>query len=295
MQKKLLLIVNPKAGKRRSRAWFFDVMAVFSQAGYLTCLRQTAGPGDAQRIAREEGAAYDRVVCCGGDGTLNQTVNGILELDAPPPVGYIACGSTNDFAASIHLPSEPAAAAGQIAASGGRQLDVGLFNDRHFMYVASFGAFTKVSYSAPQSTKNELGHLAYIIEGMKDLSTLRLYPARIEADGEVFEGRFLFGAIANTTSLGGVMKIRHDAVDMSDGLFELILVPEPKSPAVLNDMIRAVLLQEYSGRQGIIFRHVSDVVVESPEALDWSLDGESAMGYHRAEITALHKKLHMQV
>ncbi len=295
MQKTLLLIVNPKAGKRRSRSYFFDVISVFSEAGYLVSLRQTRGPGDAQRIAREEGGSYDLVVCCGGDGTLNQTVNGLLELETPPAVGYIAGGSTNDFAASLRLPADPVATAEQIVKSGGRQLDVGLFNDRHFMYVASFGAFTKASYSAPQSTKNELGHLAYIIEGMKDLSNLRLYPARIEADGEVFEGRFLFGAMANSTSLGGVLKIRQDVVVMDDGLFELMLVPEPKSPAVLSDMLRALLLQDYSGSQGVILRHVSRVVVESPEALDWSLDGEGATGYHRVEITSLHKKINMQI
>jgi len=259
------------------------------------CLRQTRGEGDAQRIAREEGGDYDLVVCCGGDGTLNQTVNGLLELSAPPMLGYIAGGSTNDFAASLRLPADPVDMARQIVASGGKALDVGLFNDRNFMYVASFGAFTKASYTAPQSTKNELGHLAYIIEGMKDLSTLRLYPARVEADGEVFEGRFLFGAIANSTSLGGILKIRQDMVVMDDGLFELILVPEPKTPTALSEMLRSLLLQDYSGTQGIILRHASHIVVESEEALDWSLDGEGAKGFARVEIHALQKKIKMQI
>jgi len=295
MQKKLLLIVNPKAGKRRSRSFFFDVISRFSEAGYLVCLRQTRGHGDAQRIAREEGGSYDLVVCCGGDGTLNQTVNGLLALETPPPVGYIACGSTNDFAASLRLPADPVEAAERIIASGGRRLDAGLFNDRHFVYVASFGAFTKASYTAPQSTKNELGHLAYIIEGVKDLSTLRPYPVRVVADQEVFEGRFIFGAVANSTSLGGVLKLRQDMVVMDDGLFELMLVPEPKTPTALSDMLRSLLLQDYSGSQGLILRHVSHVTVEAKEALDWSLDGESATGFQRVEISALHKKVHMQL
>jgi len=295
MQKKLLLIVNPKAGKRRSRAFFFDVFSRFSEAGYLVRLRQTAGPGDATRIAREEGGAYDLVVCYGGDGTLNHTVNGLLALEAPPPVGYIAGGSTNDYAASLHLPSDPVDAAQQIIASEGKWLDVGSFNDQHFMYVASFGAFTKASYSAPQNIKNELGHLAYVIEGVKDISTLRFYQARIEADGEVFEGKFLFGAIANSTSLGGILKIREDVVVMDDGKFELMLVPEPKSPAALSDMIRVLLLQDYSSTQGVILRHVSHVTVESEEALDWSLDGEGAKGFRRSEIYALQRKLHMKI
>ena len=145
MSKTLLMIVNPTAGKRRSRSFFFDIISIFSEAGYLVSLRQTRGPGDAVRLAREEGAHFDLVICYGGDGTLNQTVNGLLELPASPPVGYIAGGSTNDFAASLRLPSDPVETAERIISSPGRFLDVGRFNDRYFIYVASFGAFTKAS------------------------------------------------------------------------------------------------------------------------------------------------------
>ena len=145
MSKTLLLIVNPKAGKRRSREFFFDVFSLFSEAGYLISLRQTQGPGDAVRIAAEEAAGFDLVVCCGGDGTLNQVVNGLLTLSDPPPLGYIAGGSTNDFAATLQLPADPVETARVILDSGVGALDVGQFNQRMFMYVASFGAFTKVA------------------------------------------------------------------------------------------------------------------------------------------------------
>ena len=290
MSKKLLLIVNPKAGKRRSRDFFFDVFSIFSEAGYLISLRQTQGPGDAVRIAAEEGSAYDLVVCYGGDGTLNQVVNGLLPLSQPPALGYIAGGSTNDFAATLRLPSDPVEAAQAIVDSQERALDVGQFNERLFMYVASFGAFTKASYSAPQNVKNDLGHLAYIIEGVKDLSSLRFYPARIEADGEVFDGRFLFGAIANATSIGGLMKLKQEDVVLDDGKFEMLLFPEPKNVNDLNDMFRALLLQDYSGN-GLILRHVSRITVESQEDLSWSLDGEFADGGNRAEIINLHQRL----
>lgn len=291
MLKKLLLIVNPKAGKRRSRSIFFDIFSIFSEAGYLVRLRQTSGPGDAVRIAREEAGDYDLVVCYGGDGTLNQTVNGLLALESPPPIGYIAGGSTNDFAASLRLPADPAMAAWSIVVDPSRCLDVGQFNDQHFVYVASFGAFTKASYSAPQNIKNELGHLAYIIEGMKDLSSLRFQSARIEADGEVFEGRFLFGAIANATSIGGLIKLEKDLVVLDDGKFEMLLVPEPKSVAALNDMVKALLLQDFSGSQGLILRHVSQVLVTTEEEMSWSLDGECASGIRRAEIRNLPQRM----
>ena len=294
MAKTLLLIVNPKAGKKRSTDFFLDVLSVFSDAGYLISLRQTQHHGHAVEIAREEGGNFDLVVCYGGDGTLNQTVNGLLQLPSPPPVGYIAGGSTNDFAASLHLSTHPVDAAKAIVSSGGRLLDVGQFQDHYFMYVASFGAFTKASYSAPQAIKNDLGHLAYIIEGVKDLSSLRFYRATITADGEVFDGKFLFGAIANATSIGGLMKLKESDVVLDDGKFEMLLIPEPKSVVALNDISRALLLQDYSG-SGLILRHVSHISVATEENLPWSLDGEFDPGGEEVEILNLTKKLDMRL
>ena len=175
MANTLLFIVNPRAGRTRSTAPLFDAVAHFCASGYLVDLRLTQAREDATRLARELGGKFDAVVCCGGDGTLNETVTGLMDLPSPPSLGYIPAGSTNDFAASLHLPDQPLEAARVITASGGRPLDVGSFNGRPFIYVASFGAFTRASYSAPQNVKNDLGHLAYILEGVKDLSTLRPY------------------------------------------------------------------------------------------------------------------------
>ena len=290
MDKKLLFIVNPRAGRARSAAPLFDAAATLSEAGYLVSIRRTQGPGHAARMVEAEGAEYDAIVCCGGDGTLNETIRGAVGLSAPPPIGYIPCGSTNDFAASLELPADPTAAAERILASPGRRLDVGLFNGRPFAYVASFGAFTKVSYSAPQSVKNDLGHMAYILEGLKDLSSLRPYRAAITAEDEVFDGEFLFGAVTNATSVGGLMKLPRDQVVMDDGKFELLLIPNPKTAAELQTLILNLVLQDFTG-DGIIFRHVSHVTVESPEAFPWTLDGEYGPGMERAEIEALHQPL----
>ena len=290
MAKTLMLIVNPKAGRSRSLAPLLDVISLFSEAGYLVSLRQTAGQGDATRFVREDGAAFDRIVCCGGDGTLNEVVTGLMSLPVPPPVGYIPGGSTNDFAASLRLSDQPLEAAKQILSSPGRRLDVGTFNGRPFVYVASFGAFTKASYSAPQSAKNDLGHLAYILEGVKDLSTLRPYEAAVTADGETFSGGFLFGAVTNATSVGGLMKLPEDQVVLDDGRFELLLIPNPKSAMELQALLRSLLLQDFSG-DGVIFRHVSDVTVETPESFPWTLDGEYGPGEERVEIRNLRQRL----
>lgn len=290
MANTLLFIVNPRAGRTRSTAPLFDAVAHFCASGYLVDLRLTQAREDATRLARELGGKFDAVVCCGGDGTLNETVTGLMDLPSPPPLGYIPAGSTNDFAASLHLPDQPLEAARVITASGGRPLDVGSFNGRPFIYVASFGAFTRASYSAPQNVKNDLGHLAYILEGVKDLSTLRPYRASVATEEECFDGEFLFGAVTNATSVGGLVKLKEDQVCLDDGLFELLLIPNPKSIADLQGLVRSLLLQDFTGG-GVIFRHVHTLTVQTPEDLPWALDGEFDPGGAQVEIHNLHRRL----
>ena len=235
--KKLLFIVNPKAGRAKSMAPLFDAVARFSQAGYLVRVFVTTQSGDAYQAAAETGTDYDLVVCAGGDGTLNETLSGLMAHEDRPPIGYLPFGSTNDFAASLHLSANPSMAAAAIASGRGVHLDVGSHNDRYFAYVASFGAFTRTSYSASQAAKNALGHLAYILEGLGDLDSLRPYAARVEADGEVFQGEFIFGAVCNSTSLGGLVKLDPSRVEMDDGKFELLLLRMPKTPLDLQNLI----------------------------------------------------------
>lgn len=290
MAKTLLLIVNPRAGRTRSMSPMFDAVAHFCEEGYLVSVRCTAYPGHAAEIAEEEGARFDRIVCCGGDGTLNETVRGVMSLSQPPLLGYIPGGSTNDFAASLSLPSDPVQAARRITASEGKRLDVGTFNGRPFVYVASFGAFTKASYSASQSIKNDLGHLAYLLEGVKDLSTLRPYPATVTTEEEIFDGEFLFGAVTNATSVGGLMKLHKDQVVLDDGLFELLLIPNPTSAAELQELVRSLVLQDFTGG-GVVFRHVPAVTVETPEGFPWTLDGEYGSGAEKVEIRNLRQRL----
>lgn len=290
MAKNLLFIINPRAGRGQARSTMLDALTRFSEEGYLISVRQTSAQGDAERFTAELGEDFDRIVCCGGDGTLNEVLSGLISLAAPPPVGYIPCGSTNDFAASLHLSDQPREAAERICKSEGKRLDVGLFNHRTFAYVASFGAFTRSSYSAPQNLKNDLGHLAYLLQGVKDISTLRPYRARIEADGEVFDGEFLFGAVTNATSLGGLVKLQESYVEFDDGRFELFLIPTPKTASELQSLLRSLVTQEYTGK-GLIFRHVSSLNIHTPERFPWSLDGEFDAGGEGVAIRNLNKRL----
>ena len=286
MEKKLLFIVNPRAGKTKSRAPLFDAVSIYSEAGYLVCVKQTKRRGDATRFAAELGAEFDLVVCHGGDGTLNETVNGLMRLpkERRPLVSYLPGGSTNDFAASLNISSDLAVAAQRAMRMEKRDLDVGVFGSRNFVYVASFGAFTRTTYTVPQDIKNMFGHFAYMLEGAKDLETLRPYRMTITADGEPIRGEYLFGAVSNSTSIAGLMKISPEKVSFNDGQFELLLVPVPKSPQAVQALIRALVYQDYESSEGLIFRHVKHVVAETEENIPWTLDGEYAPGAPRIEI-----------
>lgn len=291
-RKKLLLIVNPRAGRSKSRGPLYDAASVFSQAGYLLNIHNTTEPGDAAETAAREGGGYDVVVAAGGDGTLNEVISGLMRLENRPPLGYMAQGSTNDFASSLHVSGQPAAAAAAIVNAVPRQLDIGRWNERHFVYVASFGAFTRSSYAAPQAAKNALGHFAYILEGMKDLNTLRPYKVKLTADGEVLDGEYLFGAVCNSTSIGGLMKLDPDRVVLDDGKFEMLLIPNPKTAVDLQNLVLAMLDQHYD-REGLVFRHVSSIHLETEEELPWSLDGEYAASAPSVDIVNCRRALTM--
>lgn len=292
--RKLLMIVNPRAGKSKSHGPLFDAAAALSLAGYLLSIHVTSAPGDAAETARREGGRYDLVVAVGGDGTLNEVVSGLVQLRRPPLLGYLPQGSTNDFAASLRISGDPAEAAAAIARNVPRLLDVGFWNGRSFLYVASFGAFTRVSYSAPQSVKNDLGHLAYVLEGVRDLSNLRSYRALIATEEEAFDGQFLFGAVTNSTSVGGFMKLQKEQVVLDDGRFELLLIPTPANGVELQNLIRSLLLRDFQGA-GIIFRHAACVTVESEEPFPWTLDGEYAAGAEKIEIRNLERRLEFSI
>ena len=291
--KKLLMIVNPAAGRRKSREPLYYAATILSEAGYLLNIRNTSGLGNARELAAEKGENFDVVVAVGGDGTLNETVSGLMSIppERRPLLGYMPQGSTNDFASSLHIPKHPITAAVSMTRMfRPRPLDIGCWNDRHFIYVASFGAFTRSSYAAPQAAKNALGHFAYILEGMKDLNTLRPYRVKITADGEVLDGDYLFGAVCNSTSIGGLMKLDPDRVVLDDGKFELLLIPTPKSSTELQNLVHALLHQQYDS-EGLVFRHVSSVHLEPQEELAWSLDGEYAAGAPVVDIVNCQQAL----
>ena len=284
--KRMLFIMNPCSGTKKANKYLTEILSILNRAGYAVQVYITEKRGDATQMAKQA-KDMDVVVCCGGDGTFNETLTGLLEAGLDVPLGYIPAGSTNDFAASLKLPTEVVSAAKNIACGKPASFDAGLFEDRYFSYVASFGAFTKTSYNTPQSIKNALGHAAYVLGGIYELSQIRSISATIDLDGETIEGKYIFGAICNSTSVGGVLNLDPKQVDMSDGKFEVLLVRAPKSLSELTECIHAFQNKTYNCRM-VSFRSASSVRVTMPDPVDWSLDGELHKGVHTAHITNQH-------
>ena len=290
--KKLLLILNPYAGMRKAYKQLADIVAVLNRGGFDVSVYVTEGRGDAARVAKARAADVDVLVCCGGDGTFNETVSGLLESGAETPLGYIPAGSTNDFASSLQLPANCVEAAQRIVEGTPQVFDIGRFGSRYFSYVASFGAFTKASYATPQNIKNTLGHTAYLLEGIQELSQIKNVHVMMEVDDEVIEDDFLFGAICNSTSLGGILSLDPRQVDMADGRFEVLLVRAPREVSEIATCLQALRKQQYDCGM-ITFRSASHIRVWASPVMPWTLDGEAADGQAVVEIRNLHKAIRL--
>ncbi len=278
MAQRVLLIVNPAAGMMRGKTALYPLTEGLCRAGYQVTAHITATRGDAENVTATLAEQHDLVVCCGGDGTLGEVVNGLLRCKRRVPLGYVPLGSTNDFANSLRLPNRVPQALKAILDGADTPLDVGCFNgERFFSYIASFGAFTAASYNAPQATKNALGHFAYILEGVKELGVLRPYKVKVETAERTLEGEFLFGAICNSTSVAGLVKLDPTLVDMGDGLFEAVLVRPPKTAADLGKILNAVNTGTFDKKLFEFFKTARAVFTIEGDP-PWSLDGEQAYG-----------------
>ena len=289
---KTILLVNANAGRQGILQKLPQVEEVFAAGGGDVEVIKTESKEQGEKaLLLAAGKNPGRLVVCGGDGTLSDTVNLLLREKALRPLGYIPAGTTNDFASFLGIPKDPVKAASFIAMGKPRPLDLGRMGRRSFLYVASFGAFTQSSYNATQSLKNSLGHLAYVIEGIKELPALQSYEARVEtAEGGVYEGKYLYGGLSSSTSLGGVIKLDESKVDPCDGLFELCLVKQPQSLHELNRILLA-LMSGKAEEDLITFTHTKGAVFTCKEPMPWSLDGEYCAGGMRMETEVLPSAL----
>ncbi|MEI3593504.1 MAG: YegS/Rv2252/BmrU family lipid kinase [Lachnospiraceae bacterium] len=271
--KKMLFIYNPKAGKAQIRNKLADILDVFTKGGYEITIYPTQRSEDAMEKTEKRSKEYDIVVCSGGDGTLDEVVTGMIRSGFRTPIGYIPAGSTNDFGGSLGLPKNMVRAAENIVNGNDFACDVGSFNEDVFVYIAAFGLFTDVSYETGQDMKNVLGHMAYLLEGMKRLSAIRSYSMRITYDDTTIVDDFIFGMVTNSASVGGFKRITGKNVKLDDGVFEVTLIKRPKNPIELNNIMVSLLNRDIDTDAMYCFR-TSKVEITSAEPLPWTLDGE---------------------
>lgn len=293
-KRKLLLIINPRSGKGQIKNRLLEILDIFIRAGYEVQVHITQQPGEARQVAARSGEETDLVVCSGGDGTLNETVSGIMELEKIPQLGYIPAGSTNDFAASLKIPKQMSAAAAAAVDGELYPIDIGRFcKERYFVYVAGFGAFTEVSYLTSQDKKNLLGHQAYVLEGVKSLASIKAYSMKVQSEEYVCEGDFIFGMVTNTISVGGFKGLVKQDVSLNDGLFEVLLIHMPKTPIELSGIVSSLLLRDEKSELVCKFKARS-LTIECSEPVDWVLDGEFGGSHSRVYLENLCKKLEIR-
>lgn len=292
--KRMLFIYNPNAGKGLLKARLSDVLDIMVKAGYETVVYPTQSYKDAYRKVVHMDKGYDMVVCCGGDGTLDEVVTGMMKRDKDErvPIGYIPTGTTNDFATSLHISRDIMEAADTTVHGKPFACDVGKFNKDIFVYVAAFGLFTDVPYQTDQKLKNALGHAAYVLEGAKRLSNIPSYHIKVTTDDRVIEDEFMIGMITNSKSVAGFRSITGKDVKFDDGEFEVTLIKKPKSLIGLQEIITALLIESFDTKHMYTFK-AKELTLESKEEIPWTLDGEFG-GLHE-EVHILNKKQALEI
>ncbi len=287
--KKALVIVNPKAGRIRVRSQVLDLTKL-SACGIAPTMYATTARGDAINYARDMAADYDMVICRGGDGTFNEVINGLMQLDEKKPVGYIPSGTTNDLAKALGIPNQTQKAIEIIVGGHTEPHDLGLFNnERYYSYIASFGAFTGASYRTPQEKKNAMGHMAYLLEAVNCIKEIKPIHTKVIIDGEeTFEDDFVYGAVSNSTSVGGVMKLDMNIVDLADGVFEVMLVKNPGNFKRWKNTLWAAKTVRYDRSDCILFKQCRKIEFFFDHDVAWTADGEYLNGGQHVVIEAKH-------
>lgn len=291
--KNLLIIVNPCSGTGKMHTELLKVIELFSTADYNVSVYPTKKRGDATlKVSSLSANQYDLLVVCGGDGTLNEVITGLNSKGLSCPIGYIPAGTLNEWSSSLGISRKITGAAEDIISGFETTLDIGKFGDKYFSYTASFGAFTSASYDTPQEVKNLLGQAAYLLGGIKSLANIKPTHLKFIANGQEYEGDYLFGGIANSLSLGGVVKFDRRTVDLNDGVFEVLLIKKPDNILKLQPLIDGILRKEFS-REGIDFFHAKELTVIGEAGVPWTLDGELAVAENEFKVTNVHNGLRL--
>lgn len=289
--KRLYFIFNLQSGKATIASKLGIVIDMFTKAGYEVTARPTQDKMDACAAAEYAcSQEFDIIVCSGGDGTLNEVIQGVMKSKNRLPVGYLPAGSTNDFAKGMGIPTNIEKAVNGIIVGTPSPCDIGKFNDKYFTYITAFGAFIEVTYETSQQVKNVLGHLAYILNGISHLKKIQSYHMKLTFDDQVVEDDYIFGMVTNSSSVAGLLSLNDFQRD--DGLFEVTLIKTPHNPLDLQMIIHSLLNLDID----IDTKHIksfrtSKINFECDEEISWTIDGEFGGLCKYAEIESIHKAI----
>lgn len=292
MDKKMLFVFNPCAGKSLIKSKLVNILDIFIKAGYEVEVYVTQKTLDATDVVLRKGEEKDIIVCSGGDGTLNEAVNGLMQLEHKPAIGYIPAGTTCDFAASHNIPKNMIKAAEIIAMGKSQRIDVGQLEDKYFDYVATFGAFTDIPYKTSRKSKALLGHPAYIIEGAKSLMDLKPHYAQIRCEEFDFSGEIFVGMVSNSNQIAGFKGLNGKDSRLDDGEFEVLLLEYSRKPGDFAEMMKALLNPQYKCQFVHRFK-TKEIEFEFKEPMDWDLDGEFGGTYNKVCILNHHQAMNL--
>ena len=265
--KDAVLLYNPQSGRGRIDFRIEELCTVFQAYGYDIRPQQidfAANPFDGNET-------ISLMVVAGGDGTLNFALNAMKRKGLDIPLGVIPAGTANDFAGALGMSRRPLEAARQIASGREERVDCGRVNDLYFVNIFSFGIFTTTSQRTPDGIKHRIGKLAYIVEGVREVSSMHAVPLEIEADGERFDLRSLMVLIFNGETAGGFRLARRASI--KDGLLDCILLEK-------RDLIRSTLAmgQYLLGGNPKIVRHLRARQIEIRSTVNEPTDVDGQPG-----------------
>ena len=287
--KSIYFVFNMRSGKAAISSKLANVINEFTKEGYEVTVHPTQSRGDAADAALYAcDKQYDLIVCSGGDGTLNEVIQGVMKAENKLPIGYLPAGSTNDFAKSAGISTNIMEAVQTVINGTPQSFDMGGLNDRSFIYIAAFGAFIEVTYETPQNMKNVLGHAAYILNGILHVGKIRSYHIKVTTGTETFEDDYIFGMVTNSSSVAGLLSLGDFLCD--DGLFEVTLIKKPSSPLALQKTIKGILnLESDLDTKYIKSFRASKVKFECDNEINWTVDGEFGGALNCAEIVNFSK------
>lgn len=290
MAKRLMLILNPNSGKNGMKPYLQDIITLFHEGGWEVTVFPTHKAGDATTYARERYHDFDLTVCCGGDGTLNEVITGMMQQPLPLKMGYIPVGTANDLATTLHLKKDPLAAARDILQGNEFVHDIGCFNERNFTYIAAFGTFSDISYSTSQSMKRSFGKMAYILQAVKKIGDIKARHVKVTIDDTVIEDDFVLGAVMNSSSFAGVFRLREEEIKLDDGIFEILLIKPPKNPIELTKIMDQLLHKNYDSKFVSLY-HGKKITVCTESETAWCLDGELGGSYQSITISPSDRQM----